>query len=345
MRRMLLRAASALGLGWALNGASARAEAARNIPREVLAFYYGWYGTPETSGSYRHWVLAPDHHISSAAHQPIGGPYDSLDPGKVTAQVALAKQAGVTGFIASWWGQHSFEDASVAPLLEAAEPLGLRVTAYLEKIEGADLAARIDNVIADLRYILRVHAPHPAWLRVGGKPVIFIYSRAGGALPLATWRIVLSRVRQAEPGGLVAIAPNTEPAWIDVFDGGHDYNTTGQIHALSEPDIRAWTLAHTRETIARAGPKIACATLIPGYDDSATDRPPPRPNTARDDGKAYAVQWEAAIAAAPDWILLTSWNEWHEGTEIEPSVETAQVYITETASYSREFLHPPARSL
>ena len=30
---------------------------------------------------------------------------------------------------------------------------------------------------------------------------------------------------------------------------------------------------------------------------------------------------DAAIAARPDWVLIVSWNEWLEATEIEPSVE------------------------
>ena len=27
------------------------------------------------------------------------------------------------------------------------------------------------------------------------------------------------------------------------------------------------------------------------------------------------------MAAQPDWVLITSWNEWFEGTSVEPSVE------------------------
>ena len=48
--------------------------------------------------------------------------------------------------------------------------------------------------------------------------------------------------------------------------------------------------------------------------------------------------WRAAIAAVPDWVLLTSWNEWHEGSEIEPSVEYGSRILDETAAFSREFL-------
>ena len=46
-----------------------------------------------------------------------------------------------------------------------------------------------------------------------------------------------------------------------------------------------------------------------------------QPVTERWGGETYRVLWREAIAAAPDYVLITSWNEWHEGSELEPSVE------------------------
>jgi hypothetical protein len=48
--------------------------------------------------------------------------------------------------------------------------------------------------------------------------------------------------------------------------------------------------------------------------------------------------WEEAIRAQPDWVLLTSWNEWHEGSEIEPSWEDGDQYLRLTAKYAPGFL-------
>ena len=45
-----------------------------------------------------------------------------------------------------------------------------------------------------------------------------------------------------------------------------------------------------------------------------------------------------AIAAHPDYVLITSWNEWHEGSEIEPSVEYGSLFLNATSVFSREFL-------
>jgi hypothetical protein len=34
--------------------------------------------------------------------------------------------------------------------------------------------------------------------------------------------------------------------------------------------------------------------------------------------------WRAAIIARPDLITITSFNEWHEGTQIEPAAPPAR---------------------
>ena len=51
--------------------------------------------------------------------------------------------------------------------------------------------------------------------------------------------------------------------------------------------------------------------------------------------------WEQAINARPQWILITSFNEWHEGSEIEPSFEDGYFYLERTAYWSRRFKEAP----
>jgi hypothetical protein len=65
---------------------------------------------------------------------------------------------------------------------------------------------------------------------------------------------------------------------------------------------------------------------------------PPRPGTDRWGEETYRALWLEAIAAAPDYILITSWNEWHEGSELEPSVEYGSRILDDTAAFSRQFL-------
>lgn len=57
----------------------------------------------------------------------------------------------------------------------------------------------------------------------------------------------------------------------------------------------------------------------PGYIDT-TVRPWNFANTRhRRHGHYYEVAWRAALASQPNFISITSFNEWHEGTQIEPA--------------------------
>jgi transposase len=65
----------------------------------------------------------------------------------------------------------------------------------------------------------------------------------------------------------------------------------------------------------------------------------------RADGAYYDAQWLAAIAARPDWVLVTSWNEWYENTQIETSELYGDAYVRSTAAWARRFrceMNPPS---
>jgi hypothetical protein len=257
----------------------------------------------------------------------------------VDRQSAEARAAGSTGFIASWWGRGSFEDRGIPLLLSAASRHGLAVSAYYEKVDGDNAASRKAAAVADLDYLIGRYGGDKAWLRAGGKPVVFVYGRALGALTPADWRVVLAQARRDNPRGAVFIADSEAPDFASAFDGTSTYNITGQTQRNPPAQVRAWAHLAYPEMVAAAGAgKISTVTVIPGYDDRETGRPPPRPVTDRWGGEVYRALWQEAIAARPDWVLITSWNEWHEGSEIEPSVEYGNRALDETALYAREFL-------
>jgi hypothetical protein len=106
---------------------------------------------------------------------------------------------------------------------------------------------------------------------------------------------------------------------------------------MAPADVRKWTSGTYQSWVKiadRAG-KISAITVIPGYDDTKIRKPGLA--VKRYGGELYRVQWEEAIKADPHWILITSFNEWHEGSEIEPSLEYKQQYLDLTAKYTKIF--------
>ena len=303
--------------------------------RQVLAFYYGWYGNPRVTGRWVHWhgVDPMRRVIANSTHYPVLGAYDSHDPKVVEQHCRWAKQAGLTGFIVSWWHRGDFHDQGVPQLLDAAARHGLRVTIYYET------ARSVAATVADLDYLHRRYMSHSAWLRLGRRPVVFVYGRAIHQLGLDGWTEVIRRSRETI-GPIAFIGDRLTRRAEELFDGVHVYNITAQTAGKTLEQIRDWARDRYRRRVrtARSVGRLAVLTIIPGYDDSKLGRPAPRPITPRYGGATYRVLWEEALRAAPDWVLITSFNEWHEGSEIEPSVEHGDRELKATARFARTFL-------
>jgi len=281
----------------------------------VLAFYYPWYGTPDgPSGQWVHWD--PYRPNRASTHVPAAGYYDSLDPETVRRHVREAKAAGIDGFIASWWGLRSFEDRAFRVLLDVAEEEGFLVTVYYED------AQVYSQIIADVSTIVSRYASSPAFLHVGERPVIFFYVRVTAKFTLAQWETVFSTLDERGKS-VFALADSLEPEFLKVFQGLHTYNPVAvPLEEIAE-QYRSVSLA------ARIQGALFAATVLPGYQEAAPRFDSPKADRA--DGVTYRSYWAVARSSRPQWILITSFNEWHEGSEIEPSEEFGRLYLEITA--------------
>ena len=234
-------------------------------------------------------------HIDESTHFPALGAYDSHDPKVVETHFRQAKDAGLTGFIVSWWAKDDFHDEGMPLMLSTAEKHGLKISVYYETVPPRSNPT-VEGAVADLTYIVDKYGKHPAWLKVGGKPVVFIYGRAVGQLKLDGWEKVIDQFKAKNPGGAVFVGDQISPEAARIFDGIHTYNPTGLTKGKSLAEIRTWAKATFPEWVKTAGPdRIACATIIPGYDDSVQpSRKAPRPITDRHNGETYKVMWQEA---------------------------------------------------
>jgi len=307
--------------------------------KEVLVFYYGWYGTKAHSGQDIHW-LNPDparRHIDDSPDYPLGGPYDSLDPAVIARQMTQIKDAGITGLIASWWGQGDRTDTQLRRLLDAAGAQGLKVTAYIEQAISAE------SVAADTLYLHETYARHPAWLRLDGKPVIMYFDRLMQDIAPEGWHRARNLIEKQAPGAMRFIGTANTLEEIATrkssFDGLHIYSQ--QFEGAEFRLFPAlWRGRYYRQWVrAQQGAKVTTATILPGFDDRRLpDRKGKRPVIERGDGEPFRRLWEAAINAKPDWILIVSFNEWHEASQIEPSIAYGTRELDTCREMSARFL-------
>ena len=88
---------------------------------------------------------------------------------------------------------------------------------------------------------------------------------------------------------------------------------------------------------ARESGKIVALPVVPGCDTSLCypDKDPIK--IKRNNGDYYRKVWDETVALNPDWITVNSFNEWPEGSEIEPSRECGDLYLKLTKEYAEKF--------
>jgi glycoprotein endo-alpha-1,2-mannosidase len=288
----------------------------------VAAFYYPWHGNPETDGKWIHWgepVLNPPAVISSDFYPQLGL-YSSADPAAVAQHMAWLREAGVGVVITSWWGRDSREDRMVPLLLSVAQRYGIKVAFHIEPYQGRNP----NRLVADVTYLSDRYGSSPAFFRrtdttpfspgSHAKGVYFVWEvgRVGRReVPPTNWHAALDRIHSL-PGGALVIAHSTQSSWVDDghFDGLYNYAT---LHLEKEGGFD-W---------ARTVPKSALyvPSVIPGF-SAVRIKYPPDANVPRNEGATYDDQWERALGTGvePALVTITSFNEWHEGSMIEPAV-------------------------
>lgn len=306
---------------------------------ETFAFYYPWYGTrPE-----RHWKTDPNNNspnarLTNSPRYPSLGLYHSGHRSTLDRHFRWARVAGLTGFVVSWWGRGSFEDRQVLKILKTAAKFGLQICLYYERIpDSSPHTTRESMILADFKYLSRQYANHPAYYKRDGKSVLFLYDRAIKSLkPLSRWDKIVSQ------SSFLLIADGTTHTRSTIFHGTHTYNPVSVLTNIPNPNTsksRSEIVTrlhrhyrHSSKTQRHHGQPVILS-VAKGYDDRL-ERPETGFYLSSDNNRMYHTMWLNALAFQPDIVLITSWNEWHEGTEIEPSREEGEMWLTLTRLYT-----------
>ncbi|MGI8792504.1 MAG: hypothetical protein ACR2H3_04915 [Acidimicrobiales bacterium] len=268
-------------------------------PATAAAFYYPWYGSDSVDGRWIHWNdhgHAPPDDIA-ANFYPARGAYSSIAGPIIEAHFAEMRAAGIATVVASWWGQSSHEDNVLPQLIDAANRHGMRLAIHIEPHAGRTPAL----LEYDLNYLTGL-----------GIDEVWLYAIDGP--PASEWRPVTDkfrgRVRFWAHGGLAGNYRNN--AFLNYaraagFDGIYTYYALG-----FDPATFASICAQ-----ARARDLLCSPSVSPGYDGRRGV--PDAQVSGRESGARYDRWWTGALAATADVVSVTSYNEWHEGTQIEPA--------------------------
>jgi hypothetical protein len=269
-------------------GGSVAAEGA--APVRVAIFYYPWYGTPDFDGGYQHWQqrgYRPPASISSSFY-PARGPYSSSDPRVLRSHMAQISAAHVDQVVVSWWGRGSDEDRRLPAVLEAARARGIDVAAHIEPYGGRTPATVAEDI---------------AYLRSLGIGDFYLYG--GHDTPPEGWLAL----NESLADGVRTFLQTASAAGAAAggFDGLYTYDVL--VH-------HGGKLGRICEQARKRG--LLCAPSVgPGYD--ARRAVVDARVKSRRRGSTYDSMWRSALASGADLVTITSFNEWHEGTQIEPA--------------------------
>lgn len=283
-------------------------------------FFYPWYQNPTTDGKWSQWSdpppgttiphTPPQNWFSQylpdpnpVVFDPASELYSSNNDQIIYWQLRKLAEAKQEVAIASWWGQthktntafsHIIKDVMNRP--DNPYP-NLRWGIYYEKEGFADPPVDTE-LVPDLEYIIANFTNQPAYFKINGRPVIFVYNAAHpGYNPLddlARWQQAKAKVK-TDTGIDLYIVMKRDPldsgAATTAIDSWHEY----------APAARTNTRASLWFSVS------------PGFWLNG--------NAARltRDRAAFEAGVRQMVAATTPWKITETWNEWGEGSGVEPA--------------------------
>ena len=297
----------------------------------VLAHYMGWYS--DSADGYRHWK-------DGFADTPSIGMYNSQSNSLLTYHTLLALKCGINGFVINCNDTVDNYDFQTALQLS-------RVIKYWHSIDSVnyhftfavsyDDQSRMNSLGANMRFIRdSLIAGFTQYLRVEQKPVIYNYpghvtaqnfrataDTVFGSDALLAWNESDSSVFRYVDACYSWVQPNAGQ-WdtVNGLEWGSEY-INGHI----------WRMDNWPQSIPDSRIKFGINGVWPGFDDRSCSWSNNR-FIARQNGAVYDSTWLKCIEYKKQisfpWVYLETWNDFNEGTEIEPTKEYGYHYLLTT---------------
>jgi hypothetical protein len=258
-----------------------------------FAYYYIWY--QPTS-----WQRAKKDY-------PLLGRYSSDDPVVMNRHVAMAKAAGLTGFLVSWKGTNDL-NARLDTLVRTAERQDFKLEIVYQGLDFQRRPLPVPQIAEDLRYLADRYADSPSF-DTFSRPVVVITGTDQFT------RRQLRRITDGVRGRLLVLSSAKNVAEYQrvapVTDGDAYYwSSSDPTSALYARKLKEMSRAvHTDGGLWFAPASAGFdARLIGGRDV-----------VPREGGETLRRSIDVARQSAPDALGVISWNEFSENSHIEPS--------------------------
>jgi hypothetical protein len=253
------------------------------LPPIRAAFYYSWFVGPTGWGEI------------GTQYSPTLGRYDLADVSVIDSHIRALEYGKFDAAIATWWGQETRTDIRFHVILQRSVGRPLKWAIYHENYRPEGHS--IEQIRADLLYIRDHYASHPNYLKIDGKFVVFAYNVDVPDCSAGTRWTAANGI-----GAHIVLKAMPEYAGCrDQPDSWHQYGPASPV-------------VTTYDQTGRVG----SYNIAPGFwrgDEAA-------PRLVRDLSR-WRQNVREMVASGARWQLVTSLNEWGEGTSVESADEWA----------------------
>lgn len=323
----------------------------------LLVHYMPWYQAPPIDASWGwHWTMnhfSPDvkdengHREIASYYYPLIGPYDSRDPAVLEYQVLLMKLSGIDGVIVDWYGSENYLDYgilndSTQALFQYIKKAGLLFSICYEDqtirnmVDNNHIALENAHANAqkEMLYLQNNWFVDEAYLRTSERPVLFNFGPQFFK-SASDWEKLFSVL-------------NTRPVFITEDKTLPPITTSGfpwpPMWASYNGVLTEQALDNYLTTFYKraASWDFWVASAFPGFKDIYKDAGVSAGYGFLDarDGETLKSTLQLAVDNHPDAIQLVTWNDYGEGTNIEPTVEYGYQYLGIIQELIRSSINP-----
>ena len=305
----------------------------------VLAHYMPWYATRDVSGQWGwHWTMNHydperirwDGPRDRASHDaPLIGLYDSGDPAALECQVLQMKLAGLDGVVIDWYGTKEYQDYAVnhrntERLIGYLKKAGLRFAiCYEDQSIGQMVRGKVlpetealEQAKRDLQWVEEHWFSDEAYVREEGRPVLLVFGPQ--YLQAAQWKELRTSLK-SQP--LIHGLP-------------HLVKEHGLDGAFAWPPVSGGKKMSPEQWAKEldgyvANHKRLIATVFPGFHDiyAQAGLHESYGRIEARFGETFAETLDRAMQSGSKLIQIATWNDYGEGTGIEPTLNQGYRYL------------------
>ncbi len=315
-------------------------------PRQPLlgAHYYPWYRAGDQP---QHWN--ENQEFAAVTDLPLGGVYSSGDRGLIRNHLRMAADAQLDFLVinlqVTFQGLNPTELEATRMLFAAAEkaprPLNLAILLAINTEDAAMVEAALKTIRSEFM-------PSPVYQRLHGRPLLWYYLSGPFLGFLFHHRDLLTRLTRgfhAIATGQIVFNQFVPRPLREFFSGWCIYSPLQVGRRIVREAI--WTSSY--RSFAEDGGAVRAFTVCPGYDDTRLASPQRSQSryrsTSRRGTSTYEQMQQVAVNLdpSPDLIVVTSFNEFHENTHIEPSQAFGDTFLRSTAAFKEALQHRRSR--